>query len=116
MFEHMKNYQMLLRKVSTWLRPKSTKSSDEALLFVHIFVHRTTPYHFEDGDGWMAQTFFSGLSLFSKYDAQLLIGTTVFRRNYAIPRSPCRSLMNYTIITAYIFVLPALLPIGLDVG
>jgi hypothetical protein len=27
---------------------------------VHIFCHRTTPYHFEEGDGWMAQTFFSG--------------------------------------------------------
>lgn len=71
MFEHMKNYQALLRKVSTWLRPKSSSDSDssathsvndanEALLFVHIFCHKNMPYHFEEGDGWMAQTFFSG--------------------------------------------------------
>ena len=63
MFEHMKNYEVLLHKVSTWLRPHSGREKDagaEALLFVHIFVHRTTPYHFEEGDGWMARTFFSG--------------------------------------------------------
>ncbi|KIK69178.1 hypothetical protein GYMLUDRAFT_35247 [Collybiopsis luxurians FD-317 M1] len=62
MFEHMKNYQTLLKKVSTWL-----KSSD-SLLFIHIFCHRSTPYHFEDtadqegGDNtnWMARNFFSG--------------------------------------------------------
>ncbi|KAF7971612.1 hypothetical protein HWV62_20710 [Athelia sp. TMB] len=61
MFEHMKNYEVLLRKVSTWLRPHSVeKDAGESLLFVHIFVHRTTPYHFEEGDGWMARTFFSG--------------------------------------------------------
>jgi len=61
MFEHMKNYQALFRKVSTWLRPNcSTKEEDDALLFVHIFCHRTTPYHFEEQDGWMATNFFSG--------------------------------------------------------
>lgn len=63
MFEHMKNYEALLKKVSTWLRPASENpqsEADESLLFVHIFCHRTTPYHFKEGDGWMAQTFFSG--------------------------------------------------------
>jgi hypothetical protein len=29
------------------------------MLFVHIFCRRTMPYHFE-GDGWMAQHFFTG--------------------------------------------------------
>ncbi|EIW63484.1 S-adenosyl-L-methionine-dependent methyltransferase [Trametes versicolor FP-101664 SS1] len=57
MFEHMKNYKLLMSKVSSWLRPNSP---DESLFFVHIFCHKTTPYHFEEGDGWMAQTFFSG--------------------------------------------------------
>ena len=57
MFEHMKNYEALLKKVSSWLRPSQTEDS---LLFIHIFCHRTTPYHFEEDDGWMAQTFFSG--------------------------------------------------------
>jgi cyclopropane fatty-acyl-phospholipid synthase-like methyltransferase len=75
MFEHMKNYEVLLKKVSTWLRPRPeeqdaaerTSSSsnlgsadDESLLFIHIFCHRSTPYHFEEDDGWMAQNFFSG--------------------------------------------------------
>jgi len=57
MFEHMKNYEYLLNKVSTWLR----SDTDDAYLFVHIFCHRTTPYHFEEDDGWMAQNFFSGM-------------------------------------------------------
>jgi len=60
MFEHMKNYQVLFQKVSTWLRPKSPSTESDALLFIHVFCHRTTPYHFEEGDGWMAQNFFSG--------------------------------------------------------
>ena len=57
MFEHMKNYKALMAKVASWLRPNGP---EDALFFVHIFCHRTTPYHFEEGDGWMAQTFFSG--------------------------------------------------------
>ncbi|KAI1795647.1 S-adenosyl-L-methionine-dependent methyltransferase [Ganoderma leucocontextum] len=57
MFEHMKNYRVLMSKIASWLRPGGP---EESLFFVHIFCHRTTPYHFEEGDGWMAQTFFSG--------------------------------------------------------
>ncbi|KIY97831.1 cyclopropane-fatty-acyl-phospholipid synthase [Monoraphidium neglectum] len=55
MFEHMKNYQELLRRCSTWLRPGGQ-------LFVHIFCHKTNPYHFEvrSEDDWMAKYFFSG--------------------------------------------------------
>jgi cyclopropane-fatty-acyl-phospholipid synthase len=55
MFEHMKNYQELLRRVSTWL-----KSGGK--LFVHIFTHRDYAYHFEatsEAD-WMAKYFFTG--------------------------------------------------------
>lgn len=55
MFEHMKNYSLLFQKVSSWL-----KDGGDSRLFIHIFCHRTTPYHFEDEDGWMAQNFFSG--------------------------------------------------------
>ena len=58
MFEHMKNYKALMSKVASWLRP--TSGTNESLFFVHIFCHRETPYHFEEGDGWMAQTFFTG--------------------------------------------------------
>ncbi|KAF8647071.1 hypothetical protein AX16_006906 [Volvariella volvacea WC 439] len=62
MFEHMKNYDALLKKASTWLRPQSHIKSpeQESLLFIHIFCHRSMPYHFEEKDGWMARNFFSG--------------------------------------------------------
>lgn len=55
MFEHMRNYQVLLKKISTWLK-KNGK------LFVHIFTHKSIAYPFEDkGPGdWMAREFFSG--------------------------------------------------------
>ncbi|KAH9474585.1 (S)-coclaurine N-methyltransferase [Psilocybe cubensis] len=65
MLEHMKNYQMLFKKISSWLRPRSQKAeisneADESLLFVHIICHKTMPYHFVENDGWMAKNFFSG--------------------------------------------------------
>jgi cyclopropane-fatty-acyl-phospholipid synthase len=55
MFEHMKNYQLLLAKLNRWLKPGGQ-------LFVHIFTHQTTPYHFEDTDGtdWLTRYFFTG--------------------------------------------------------
>ena len=60
MFEHMKNYKLLMAKVASWLRPNG---AEESLFFVHIFCHKTTPYHFEEGDGWMSKQFFSGVFL-----------------------------------------------------
>ncbi|CEH12341.1 s-adenosyl-l-methionine-dependent methyltransferase [Ceraceosorus bombacis] len=62
MFEHMKNYSLLLAKVSSWLKafPKDAPLEDRSLLFIHIFCHITTPYHFETGDGWMTKHFFEG--------------------------------------------------------
>lgn len=51
MFEHMKNYQDLLKKVHGFLKPSGK-------LFVHIFSHKDFCYEFEDG--WMAQNFFTG--------------------------------------------------------
>ncbi|MCB1211852.1 MAG: class I SAM-dependent methyltransferase, partial [Verrucomicrobiales bacterium] len=55
MFEHMKNYQQLLSRVSSWLKPGGK-------LFVHIFTHRELAYHFEvrSDDDWMAKYFFTG--------------------------------------------------------
>lgn len=39
----MKNYQALLRKVASWMKP-------DALLFIHIFTHKDFAYHFEVPD------------------------------------------------------------------
>jgi len=51
LFEHMKNYELLMAKISRALKPSGK-------LFVHIFNHKTTPYDFEEG--WMSTHFFSG--------------------------------------------------------
>ena len=55
MFEHMRNYELLLRKVASWMKP-------DAKLFVHIFCHREYAYLFEEKgeDSWMGKYFFSG--------------------------------------------------------
>jgi hypothetical protein len=53
MFEHMKGYPQLFAKIATWLKPKGK-------VFIHVFVHKDTPYEFEDDDGWMSKHFFSG--------------------------------------------------------
>ncbi len=55
MFEHMKNYQLLLAKIARWLRA-------DGKLFVHIFTHREFAYHFEGSDpsDWITRYFFEG--------------------------------------------------------
>lgn len=55
MFEHMRNYETLMRRISGWLRPEGT-------LFVHIFTHKHCAYPFEvrDESDWMARYFFTG--------------------------------------------------------
>jgi cyclopropane-fatty-acyl-phospholipid synthase len=55
MFEHMKNYQLLMARVARWLRPGGK-------LFVHIFTHREFAYHFEgkDPSDWITRYFFEG--------------------------------------------------------
>ncbi|KAJ4709012.1 (S)-coclaurine N-methyltransferase-like [Melia azedarach] len=55
MFEHMKNYGDLLRKISKWMK-------QDSLLFVHYFCHKTFAYHFEETneDDWITKYFFAG--------------------------------------------------------
>lgn len=55
MFEHMTNWQSLLRHVHTWLRP-------DGRLFLHVFSHHSAPYLFDmaDKEDWIAQHFFTG--------------------------------------------------------
>ena len=55
MFEHMRNYELLLNKVNQFL-------ADKGKLFVHIFTHREFAYLFEvkDESDWMSKYFFTG--------------------------------------------------------
>ncbi len=55
MFEHMRNYENLLTRISDWLK-------EDGKLFVHIFCHRYLAYPFETegDDNWMGRYFFTG--------------------------------------------------------
>jgi cyclopropane-fatty-acyl-phospholipid synthase len=55
MFEHMRNWESLLARISTWMK-------SDAKLFIHIFTHKhfAYPYEVRDEGGWMAQHFFTG--------------------------------------------------------
>jgi cyclopropane-fatty-acyl-phospholipid synthase len=55
MFEHMRNWPELFRRISTWLNPAGS-------FFMHVFVHRSTPYEFieRDASDWMSRFFFAG--------------------------------------------------------
>ena len=55
MFEHLRNWPEAFRRVAGWLAPGGG-------FFMHVFVHRSTPYAFVDRDAsdWMSRHFFSG--------------------------------------------------------
>ncbi|MEP7207933.1 MAG: class I SAM-dependent methyltransferase [Casimicrobiaceae bacterium] len=55
MFEHMRNWPEMFRRVGEWLRP-------DGRFFMHVFTHRRTPYAFVERDpsDWMSRHFFSG--------------------------------------------------------
>jgi len=55
MFEHMRNYRELYRRIGTWLKPQGK-------FFKHIFCHRSCAYEFVDQgpSDWMSRHFFSG--------------------------------------------------------
>ncbi|MGD8834111.1 MAG: cyclopropane-fatty-acyl-phospholipid synthase family protein [Desulfobacteraceae bacterium] len=55
MFEHMRNWEGLLARISTWLKP-------EGRLFIHLFSHKDAVYAYEvEGeDDWMGRHFFTG--------------------------------------------------------
>jgi len=55
MFEHMRNWRELFRRVHGWLVPGGR-------FFMHVFAHRAVPYAFEarDASDWMSRHFFTG--------------------------------------------------------
>lgn len=55
MFEHMRNWQVLMSRIAGWLNP-------DGRFFMHVFTHAKAPYLFEiqDANDWMSEYFFSG--------------------------------------------------------
>ncbi|WP_459936863.1 SAM-dependent methyltransferase [Desulfonatronum parangueonense] len=54
MFEHMRNWRLLLQRIAGWLRP-------DGGAFLHFFSHEQYAYLFDQGsDDWMGRHFFSG--------------------------------------------------------
>jgi len=53
MFEHARNWERLLSRIESWLKPAGK-------LFVHVFSHRRLAYAFEEEgeDNWMGRFFF----------------------------------------------------------
>jgi len=72
MFEHMKNYEKLISKISSWLKPSGK-------LFVHIFTFAHHSYHYEqqNSQDWMTKYFFAGgtmphVNLLTRFQTDLI--------------------------------------------
>jgi cyclopropane-fatty-acyl-phospholipid synthase len=55
MFEHMRNWERLLARISKWLNP-------DGRVFIHLFSHKDAvyPYEVKDASDWLGRYFFTG--------------------------------------------------------
>ncbi|MFW5736969.1 MAG: SAM-dependent methyltransferase [Halanaerobium sp.] len=82
MFEHMRNYQKLLQKISGFL-------TAEGKLFVHIFSHQNYPFTYQDSKktDWMARYFFSGGTMPSQDLLHYFSGNLNLQKQWAVSGS-----------------------------
>ncbi len=80
MFEHMRNYELLLEKVAGFLKI-------EGKLFVHIFSHHTYPFLYENNSAkdWMARHFFTGGIMPSQDLIHYFLKSFALERQWAVP-------------------------------
>jgi len=80
MFEHMRNWPELLRRIRGWLAPGGR-------LFVHVFASRRFAYPFEStgDDDWMGREFFTGGIMPSEDLLERVGGPFRVERRWTVP-------------------------------
>jgi cyclopropane-fatty-acyl-phospholipid synthase len=80
MFEHMRNWPELVRRIHGWLAPGG-------MLFVHVFAHARFAYLFETqaDDDWMGRHFFTGGMMPSEDLLPRVRGPLELERRWTVP-------------------------------
>lgn len=79
MFEHMRNWKELLRRINRWLKI-------DGMLFIHIFVHRELAYLFNEAgqNNWMSDHFFKEGMMPSESLLSMINDDMVVKRNWRV--------------------------------